>query len=65
MRAHEFAGARAGQDGLNRDYRDERLAELLGEEPAVIETHPPPSVPIKQETEGDRAAKRRAREERG
>ena len=50
---------------MNRDYTDERLAELLGEEPAVIEAHPPPSVPIKQETEGDRAAKRRAREERG
>ena len=64
VRAYELAGAQRDQDGLNREYTDERLVELLGEEPAVIEAHPR-RAPVKQETEGDRAAKRRARVERG
>ena len=33
VQAHEFVGARRDQDGLNRDYTDERPVELLGEEP--------------------------------
>jgi hypothetical protein len=61
-----LAGARSEQDGLNRDYADRRLVEVLCEEPAVIEAHRPPRpAEVKPETEGDRAAKRRAREERG
>ena len=63
--AYELAGALPRTEGLNRDYTDERLAELLGEEPAVIGAYPRPKAPVTQETEGDRAAKRRARVERG
>ena len=65
VKAYELAGALPRTDGLNRDYTDQRLVELLGEEPAVNESHPPTRQAVNQETEGDRAAKRQARIERG
>ena len=65
VQANELAAALPRLDGLNRDYTDQRLVELLGEEPAITEAHRPAWPAIKQETEGDRAAKRRARDERG
>ena len=64
VRASERAGALSGQDGLNRDYTDQRLVELLGDKPAITEANRPALQPVEQETEGDRAAKRIAREER-
>jgi hypothetical protein len=68
VRATELAGALMSTEGLNGTYTHERLIEC-GEEPAVIE--PPraaygkPKREPPTENEGERAAKRRAREERG
>ena len=65
-RAFDLHAARSAQEGLNRDYIDRQLDELLSEEPAVINAHRPPQpAPEPRESEGDRAAKRRARQERG
>jgi hypothetical protein len=62
VRAFDLTAARSAQEGLNRDCLDRQLEELLCEAPAVIEAHRPPRpTEVKQETEGDRAAKRRAR----
>ena len=66
VQAHGLTSALSRTDALNHDYTQERLVELLGEEPAVIDAHRPNvRQTARRETEGDRAAKRRAREERG
>ena len=60
--AHEVSSNLSHQEGLNRDYAEQRLIELLGEEPAIAEANSVTEIPVKRETEGDRATKRRARE---
>ena len=68
VQAHDLAGALPPPAGLNGDYTHQRLIELLGEEPAILESPPARySKPNRQpppENETDRAAKRKAREER-
>src|SRR5687767_3880325 len=63
VRAHDLTAALPHYpDDLNAAYSVRRIGELLEAEPAIDESHVLSTVQQVKETEGDRAAKRRARD---